>query len=89
MQAYVRTNITPPEARKFGPKSADHPSTGQPCPACWLPMEAGQSTTLVILGPGDDDEAREKARAGRFYNAAAIECHWACVSGEGESDDDA
>jgi hypothetical protein len=28
-----------------------------------------------------DSEEREKAREGRFYNAVAVEVHWACASG--------
>lgn len=61
--------------RVFGPKKADHPSVGEPCPACRKPFEAGDYTALVMLGPGDDLEEREKARQGRPYNAVAVECH--------------
>lgn len=65
----------------FGPKRADHPGVGQPCPACKAPFAAGDYTTLVTLGPGDDDEARGRAVAGRAYNAVALEVHFACVVG--------
>ena len=68
--------------RRFGPKAADHPSVGKPCPACQKPLAAGAFTTLVPLGPGDSEEARERARAGRPYNAVAVEIHWSCATGE-------
>lgn len=70
----------------FGPKPADHPSVGEPCPACGELLAAGDYTTLVTLGPGADDEAREKARAGRAYNAVAVEIHWGCATGRPEPD---
>ncbi len=70
------------EHRKFGPKTADHPSVGNPCPACRDPFAAGDFTTIVALGPGSDPESRERARAGRVYNAVAVEAHWSCVTGE-------
>ena len=73
---------TGPEHSKFGPKEADHPSVGQECPACHEEFIAGDYTTLIPLGPGDDEEAREKAREGEPYNAIAVEAHWACVTGE-------
>lgn len=69
-------------ARKFGPKSADHPSIGAPCGACRQPFAAGDFTTLIALGPGADSEAQEARRNGRAYNAVAIEVHWACATGE-------
>lgn len=68
--------------RKFGPKSADHPGVGQPCRACNEPFAEGDHTALVMLGPGNDPEAQEKARTGRAYNAVAVELHWACATGE-------
>jgi hypothetical protein len=69
-------------SRRFGPKRADHPSVGQDCPACKKPFAEGDYTTLVMLGPGDDDESREKARLGHAYNAVALEVHYACATGE-------
>jgi hypothetical protein len=68
--------------RKFGPKKADHPGIGNPCPACKQSFVAGDYTTLVMIGPGDDPDAQERARAGRVYNAVAVEAHWTCVTGE-------
>jgi hypothetical protein len=70
------------EHRKFGPKGADHPSVGKPCPACHEDFAAGDFTTLVMLGPGGDAEAQERARLGRAYNAVAVEVHWPCATGE-------
>jgi hypothetical protein len=69
---------------KFGPKPEDHPSVGQPCPACHKPFKAGDYTTLVALGPGDNPAARARASAGRPYNAVAVEVHWECAGEKGE-----
>jgi hypothetical protein len=73
--------------RKFGPKSADHPGVGRECPACHVPLTAGCFTTLVLIGPGDDPEARQRCRAGRSFNAVGIEAHWSCVTGLGDDED--
>lgn len=66
--------------RKFGPKIADHPSIGKPCPACGIPFQGGDFTTLVALGPGSDAEGRERRDDGRPYNAVALEIHWECAA---------
>lgn len=50
-------------------------------------MLAGSYTTLVVIGPGADPDARERARAGRPYNAAAVEAHWGCVTGKSDGED--
>lgn len=68
--------------RKFGPKTPDHPSVGTECPACNRKFEAGDYTTLVTLGPGDDEEAQTRAAEGRPYNAVAVEVHWSCATGD-------
>lgn len=65
--------------RVFGPKAADHPGIGVECPACHVPFVAGDMTTLVALGPGNDPESRRRAREGRVYNAVAVEIHAACA----------
>ena len=70
------------DLRKFGPKTSDHPSVGEKCPACHKPFEEGDYTTLVCLGPGDDKEAQERCRAGRPYNAVAQEVHYSCATGK-------
>jgi hypothetical protein len=69
--------------RKFGPKTADHPSVGAECKACHQPLKAGDYTTLIPLGPGDDPEEQAKAAAGRPYNSIALEVHWTCATGLG------
>ena len=80
--AYVRAKHgTPHEPRIFGPKTARHFSCGQPCPACHIPFAVGDYTTLLALGPGDDQEMQTRAREGRWYNAVAIEVHLACGTG--------
>ena len=66
--------------RKFGPKKAGHPSIGDLCIACGKPFKAGDYTTLVEIGPGDDEDAREAIKAGRPYNAIAKEVHWECTA---------
>ena len=63
---------------RFGPKTKTHPSIGTKCPACQVPFKAGDYTTLVALGPGDNEESRKKAAEGRVYNAVAQEIHWDC-----------
>lgn len=68
--------------RTFGPKKADHPSVGEPCPACHKPFAAGDMTALVPLGPGDDPEEQRRAREGRAYNAIAVEVHAGCAGAE-------
>jgi hypothetical protein len=68
--------------RPFGPKSADHPSVGQECPACRKPFRAGDYTTLVSLGPGDSEDSQRECREGKPYCAAAVEVHWSCATGQ-------
>ena len=67
--------------RKFGPKSASHPSIGKECPACHVPFKEGDYTALIPLGPGDSKEEQEKCRTLRPYNAVACEVHWECAGG--------
>ncbi len=68
--------------RPFGPKSTNHPSVGELCPACKLPFKAGDYTTLIALGPGVDEESQERCKEGRPYNAVAVEVHWKCATGK-------
>ena len=82
MRTYVRCSYTTPyEPRPFGPKPADHPSCGEMCVGCRMPMSEGSYTTLIPVGPGGDHEAQVKARNGRTFNAVALELHWTCVTG--------
>lgn len=69
------------EFRRFGPKKTLSPGY-PPCVACKQPFEVGDYSTLIALGPGDDEESQERCREGRSYNAVAVEAHWACVTGE-------
>jgi len=66
---------------KLGPKLNSHPSIGNKCPACQKPFKEGDYTTLIAIGPGDDEEAQERCREGRPYNAVAVEAHYTCVWG--------
>lgn len=71
-------------SRKFNPLSETHPlvTDSVECPACKKFFVAGDVTTLVILGPGDDPENQQKAREGRAYNAVGVPVHWKCATGE-------
>jgi hypothetical protein len=64
--------------RKFEPLKPDHPLVGRECPACHVVFVAGDVTTLVPLGPGDDPDARQRRDEGRPYNAVAQPLHWDC-----------
>ena len=75
-----RTN--PADRDKFGPKRSEHRSVGKPCAACQMKFKAGNYTTLIALGPGDSKEQRERARAGRAFDAVAVEVHWVCATGQ-------
>lgn len=67
--------------RTYAPLPADHPliTDGEVCAACKVPFKEGDVTTLVPIGPGDDEEQRAKAAAGRAYNAVAVAAHAACA----------
>lgn len=82
--AYVRhrnADQADDSIRMYGPKGIDHPTVGVPCAACALPFAPGDYTTLIPLGPGAEPEERLKARNGAYYNAVAVEVHWACATG--------
>lgn len=72
------------DLHRCGPKPADYSADGAPCAACRKQFRAGDYTTLIFLGPGDDADAQERARQGRPYNAIAVEVHWACATGLAE-----
>ena len=65
--------------KRFGPKTKNHPSVGELCPACQKPFIEGDYTTLIALGPGDDPESQRKAKEGGAYNAVAVEVHYSCA----------
>lgn len=50
---------------KWGPKRADHPSIGKPCPICDVPFIEGDYTTLKVKGI-------------EGMNAYGHEVHWGC-----------
>lgn len=80
--AYTRAKAGEPfEFRCFGPRGEEAAARGVICPACHKLLVAGEFTTLLPIGPGDNGEEREKCREGRWYNAVAIEAHVACVVG--------
>jgi len=65
--------------QRYGPR----PYSGcARCPACDREFKKGDYTAFVVIGPGDDSESRQLAREGRPYCAVAVECCWACVTGE-------
>lgn len=72
--------------RRFGPKDATHPTVGNTCLGCQQELKAGDYTTLIALGPGDDVEDRISCLLGRPYNAVAIEVHWACATGDANAE---
>lgn len=78
---YLRTNAVPKVSHTFT-KTAAHPTTGMSCLACGKPLDDGDESVLVVLGPGDDEDERAKARTGRFYTAVCAELHKACASGD-------
>jgi hypothetical protein len=79
----VHPRDEPREPRKFEPLSGTHPLVGSDfCPGCLQRFAAGDVTTLVAIGPGNDEAEREKLRTGRVYNAVAVAAHYACVTGE-------
>lgn len=74
--------------RRFGPKTADHPSVGELCPACHYPFAPGDYTTLIAIGPGGDKDAQRRAREGMVYNAVAVEVHYSCATGIPDAEDE-
>jgi hypothetical protein len=69
--------------RKFDPLTSNHPAVGKiGCVACDELFVAGDRTCIIPIGPGKDEEERERAREGRPYNAIGKLCHWACATGE-------
>lgn len=82
MRTYLRHRLGEvPSLHPMGPKATHHPSVGMECPACGEPFVYEDYTTLIPLGPGDSDESRERAREERWFNAVAIEVHFACATG--------
>lgn len=69
--------------RPFAPLPGDHPFVldGKACPGCDQRFEIGDVTTLIAIGPGEEDVERQRAWAGQAYTCVSIPAHWACVTG--------
>lgn len=77
--------MLPDEPRKYPPLQADSPLVGDPkqfCPGCKQQFVEGDIVTIVVIGPGDDPEARRAHREGLAYTAVGVAAHYACVTGE-------
>jgi hypothetical protein len=71
--------------RVFGPSEDSAPARirlvsdavreRMPCLACGKPFLDGEHSVLVVLGPGDDEEAQVKCANNRYYNAVAVQIH--------------
>lgn len=79
--AFIR--VTPGKERDgirpFTPLGDDHPVVGEVCAACMTAFLPGDVTCIVAIGPGDDEEAREKCKYGRPYNALGYIVHTECA----------
>ena len=62
----------------WGPKKADHPSVGEPCPVCAVPFVAGDLTSPVNNAPADAKQ-RAKMIMGLAYTASCQEAHAHCA----------
>lgn len=65
----------------MGPLRSEHPLYDAPCPACDEPLGNGETITVLVLGPGADQEAQKKCRSNRWFNAEGIALHAACSGG--------
>jgi hypothetical protein len=53
------------------------------CAACHEPFRIGDVHAMVPVGPGNNPEARARARAGLKADvSSAVPVHWACATGE-------
>lgn len=78
---YMRVNGQPSGLRPFPPLVPSQVRREHLCGACGLLFEAGDITTLIPLGPGDDRQHQDKAARGETYNAVAAVVHWTCATG--------
>lgn len=85
---YVRHQIGDPIADvptdRKGPFTEEVAEGLGVCVACRSYFEEGEYSVLIPLGPGDDTEAQEKAKAGQWYNAVAVAIHDTCSGGSFE-----
>jgi hypothetical protein len=77
----LRSSGTKDVVSGIGPKPADNDTIGKTCPACGVPFETGDHTSLVPLGPGADRAEQVKCAQGRPYNGIGIEIHHMCAQG--------
>jgi hypothetical protein len=49
------------------------------CVGCEKSLLKGEEVTIILIGPGDDVEARKKAALGQAYNAIGRTAHVLCV----------
>jgi len=78
IDGYTPTPPTP----VAGPSDVSASEIGVPCPACLVPLLAGDKVAAVALGPGINPAARAHARNGQPYEAVMVELHWACRTGD-------
>ena len=67
--------------RTYAPLPTDDPMIRDKmtCPGCKKPFREGDITTLIFIGPGDDEEERALAKAGQPYLGVGIPAHAACA----------
>lgn len=71
-----------PGIPKIGPKIAGHPTIGGVCLLCQKAYVIGDYTTILPLGPGEEQESRILCRNGQPYEGLGVEVHWTCATGE-------
>ena len=70
------------ELKRLPPLPRAHWALDEKCPGCLKQFEVGDTTTMILIGPGDDPEKRKRAREGQAYQGVAVVAHWACATGE-------
>lgn len=70
------------QCRRLGPRPYDALEGEPVCPGCRQVFKMGDYTTLVVIGPGLNEEAQRACREGEPFNAICVEAHWSCVTGE-------
>jgi hypothetical protein len=76
----------PDGLRKFSPLGSRHPLIveAMSCASCGTTFRVGDITTLVPVGPGTFDDARMRARQGRWFSGVGVPVHWDCATGGDE-----
>lgn len=57
----------------------DHPATSSPCIACGEDLGTVEPIALLALGPGSDQQARDRYAGDRWGTFAAVILHAACA----------